>query len=72
MNRETDGVRDASFRVTGFETYAPADLHPPPVEEEFTIHAQCMVHLNQPSDNPTANIEAAVTDSICLYLYEVR
>ena len=63
---------DTKFAVF-FPSYTPVDVRPLPSEDDFELRYQCMVHLAPTDDGLGQSSETTVpTDSVCLFLYEVR
>lgn len=52
--------------------YDPPDVQPGLGEDDFRLGAQCLVHLATPDEELGGGGQQAATDSICLFLYEVR
>jgi hypothetical protein len=54
-----------------FPPYIPPDTRPSIQDEEFELRSQCMMHLSEMEE--TVNDDGVVvTNSICLFLFEVR
>jgi hypothetical protein len=61
------------FSFLAFPPYEPPNVQPFFVDEDFDLRAQCLIHLDQePSYSLDMEETDTGTDSICLFLYEVR
>lgn len=61
---------DPNKNVTlSFPPYSPAETQPSPLEDDFELRSQCLVHLSPTEE--AQNSDSTVTDSIFLFLYEV-
>ena len=71
--KTSDDDHDEGGRVTliSVPRYEPSNVRPYSAEGDFTVRSHCLVHLSSAEDTQTQDLETT-TDSICLFLYEVR
>ena len=69
--RQPEDGGDGKFAVS-FQPYIPADVRPLGGDDDFHLQSQCMVHLAPADASRSPDPEGTSTDSICLFLYEVR
>lgn len=63
----------SKFGLLSFPPYEPSNPQPLFTDADFDLRAQCMMHLDEDAASDTVDIDDTdTTDSICLFLYEVR
>lgn len=55
-----------------FPPYVPPDTRPSMRNDEFGLRSQCMAHLSEMEETRNEVGETVGTNSICLFLFEVR
>ena len=69
-----DEPGSSKFTLLSFPPYEPSTPQPSPREDDFELHSQCLVHLDEDAGGDamaTEEMDTNRTDSICLFLYEV-
>lgn len=70
--QENDPEDPSQLNLVSFPSYRPSDVQPHVQgEDDFWLRSQCMVLLAG-GDDGDDSMDTGGTDSICLFLYEVR
>jgi hypothetical protein len=62
----------SSFSFVSFPMYEPSNPQPFLRHEDFNLRSQCLIYLDDNAEDALNTEDADMTDSICLFLYEVR
>lgn len=71
--RGTDEGESSKFTFLSFPPYEPSSPQPFLSDDDFDLRSQCVIHLDKAAGSDAMDTgETDMTDSICLFLYEVR
>ena len=70
--RGQDNGDSSKFSFISFPAYEPWNPQPSLMNDDFELRSQCLMHLDEEGADATDANETDMTDSICLFLYEVR